>query len=93
MDGFGLASLSSVDGSAGSSLGGTDGDTSEAAVVAKEGFADDPRIMNVSPQGAEYDGELPLRVEDWGWCPCRPSAARSSRPWAAQIGTLRGLQS
>jgi hypothetical protein len=64
--GLGLMPLSSVDGSAGSSLGGTDGDTSEAAVVAKEGFADDPHNMEESPQGAEYDGELPLRAEGLG---------------------------
>jgi hypothetical protein len=42
----GLVSLSSVGGSAGSSLGGTDWDTSEAAVVAIESFADDPNNMN-----------------------------------------------
>jgi hypothetical protein len=37
-EGLGLVSLSSVDGTAGSSLGDTDGGTSEAAVVAIEGF-------------------------------------------------------
>jgi hypothetical protein len=38
-EGLGLISLSSVDGSAGSSLGGTDLDTSEAAVVAMKKIA------------------------------------------------------
>jgi len=58
----GLVSLSSVGGSAGSSLGGTDWGTSEAAVVAIESFADDPNNMEESPPGAQGDG-LPLRAE------------------------------
>jgi hypothetical protein len=45
---------------------GTDGNTSEAAVVAIEGFADDPHNMEESPPGAEGDGELPLRAEGLG---------------------------
>jgi hypothetical protein len=65
-EGLGLVSLSSVEGSAGSSYGGTDGDTSEAAVVAIKGFADDPQNMEESPPGAEGDGELPLRAEGLG---------------------------
>jgi hypothetical protein len=65
-EGLRLVSLSSVDGSAGSSLGGTNEGISEAAVVATEGFADDPHNMEESPPGAEGDGELPLRAEGLG---------------------------
>jgi hypothetical protein len=60
---LGLVSLSSVDGTAGSSLGGTDGDTSESAAVEIYGFADDPHNVEDSPPGAEGDAELPLRAE------------------------------
>ena len=55
VEGLVLVSLFSVDGTAGSSLGGTDGDTSEAAVVEIEGFADDPHNMEESPPNAEGD--------------------------------------
>ena len=59
-------SSSFVDGTAGPSLGGTDGGTSEAAVVAVEGFADDPHNMEEFSPGAEGDGELPMRAEGLG---------------------------
>ena len=47
--------------------GGPDGGTSEAAVVAIEGFAYDPYYMEESRPGAEGDGELPLRAEGLGF--------------------------
>jgi hypothetical protein len=65
-EGLGLVSLSSVDGTAGASLSGADGDTSEAAVVAIERIADDPRNIKESPPVAEGDEELPLRAEGLG---------------------------
>jgi len=63
---LGSVSLSSVGGSAGPSLGGTDEGNSEAAVVAIESFADDPLNMGESSPGAEGDGELPLLAEGLG---------------------------
>jgi hypothetical protein len=47
-------------------LGGTDEDTSEAAVVEIKDSSDDPHIMEESPPGAEGDGELPLRAGGFG---------------------------
>jgi hypothetical protein len=44
-EGLGSVSLSSVDGTAGPSLGGKDGGTSDASVVEIEGFSDDPQNM------------------------------------------------
>jgi hypothetical protein len=61
--------LSSVDGTAGSSLGGTDEGISEAAVVAIEGFVNDSNNIKDSPPGAEGDGEVPLRAEGLGLVP------------------------
>jgi hypothetical protein len=60
--GLGLVSLSSVDSTTRSSLGGTDGVTSDSVAVAIEGFAGDPNNMEESPPGAEGDGELLLRA-------------------------------
>jgi hypothetical protein len=65
-EGWGLVSLSSVDGSAGSSLGGTEQGISEAAVIAIKGFASDPQSIGESQSGAKGDGELPLWAEGLG---------------------------
>jgi hypothetical protein len=69
VEGLVLVSLFSVDGTAGSSLGGTDEGISEAAVVAIEGFVNDSNNIKDSPPGAEGDGEVPLRAEGLGLVP------------------------